>query len=118
MSRESDDPQDGEVAAQYKNQPEQYAATARHQPRPGPAEWRGRYWTETYANGTANAEDKNITMLCEMGFAAMFGVSYTEDDVEFTEELGMSQILFELVVALAGTEIKDMRTYSVRSLTT
>merc|ERR1712093_805328 len=52
---EPDDPQDGEVAAQYKNHPEQFAATA-------------RYWTETYANGGAGEPDANISMLCEMGF--------------------------------------------------
>merc|ERR1712227_562205 len=43
---EPDDPQDAEVARQYKNHPEQFAATA-------------RYWTETYANGEPTA-DPNI----------------------------------------------------------
>jgi len=55
---EPDDPQDGEVAAQYKNHPEQYATTA-------------RYWTEAYANGTPDlsSDDPNISALCDMGFA-------------------------------------------------
>jgi len=55
---EPDDPQDGEVAAQYKNHPENYARTA-------------RYWTEAYAGGPANSDadtDPAISQLCEMGF--------------------------------------------------
>ena len=60
----------------------------------------------------------DVNMLTEMGFAARYGVQYTPLDPEFTEEVGMSQILFNLVVALSGTEIKDGRTYSVLSMTT
>jgi len=58
LSLVPDDPQDGEVANQYKNHPEQFAKTA-------------RYWTQTYA-GAGNAAGATISpevqSLIDMGF--------------------------------------------------
>lgn len=52
---EPDDPQDAEVARQYKADPAQFARTARH-------------WTETYAMSVG--EDQKVGRLTAMGFDA------------------------------------------------
>merc|ERR1711959_90584 len=52
---EPDDPQDAEVANQFKNKPEEFAATA-------------KFWTESFA--APQQEDAGVAALVDMGFDA------------------------------------------------
>lgn len=54
-SPEPDDPQDAQVAAQYKNNPEQYVATAKQ-------------WTEQHAVDEATLQQQKVQRLVDMGF--------------------------------------------------
>eukprot|EP00656_Telonema_subtile_P049755 TRINITY_DN6260_c0_g1_i2.p1 TRINITY_DN6260_c0_g1~~TRINITY_DN6260_c0_g1_i2.p1 ORF type:complete len:133 (-),score=32.98 TRINITY_DN6260_c0_g1_i2:429-827(-) len=81
-SPEPDDPQDGEVANMYKNDPEQFAKTA-------------RIWTQTYAGGSQGAAEDappppEVQSLMDMGFerqAAMNALAQSKGEVEAALEL-------------------------------
>ena len=53
----------------------------------------------------------DLDMLSEMEYTN--GDQLSLDDDEYTAELGFAQVLFDLIVGLIATEVKDCRSYTV-----